>query len=370
MEEFAYSFRDQDVVFGSGAVARLGELTERYGWRRLLLCVSEHARSRGHVAPVEHTLANRLAATYERVQPHVQDVQVEEARQAAQRYQADAVIGLGGGSAIGTAKAVSYSLANDTPLAVIAIPTTYAGSEMTPIFGVTRHTAGFARKETVSDPRVTPRLVIYDPLLTLDLSPRLTAGTGVNAVAHCIAALSSLTRNPLSTAAAREALRLMSRSLVQAYSHGDDAPARTEMFAGALLGGTALAHVAMGLHHGLCHVLGGTAGVAHGDANAIILPRAMRFNLAGSAPQLALAADAMGCVTTGESALTAADAAIEQVSAWIERMDLPRRLRDVGVREEQLPELARLAFSGRTVRDNPTPITDAAQIEALLREAW
>lgn len=384
MEEFACSFHAQDVVFGAGSVSRLGELAERFGWQRLMLCVSERARARGQVAPVERALGDWLVATYECVQPHVQEDRVAEALSLAMDCQIDAVIGLGGGSAIGTAKAVSFAFeeqraepSSNAPqregeplVAIVAIPTTYAGSEMTPVYGVTHQTDGVTRKVTVSDPKLAPRLVVYDPLLTFDLPPRLTAGTGVNAIAHCIEALYSITRNPLSTAAARESLRLISRSLLPAYAQGHDAPARAQMMTASFLAGTALANVAMGLHHGVCHVLGGTAGVAHGDANAIILPHAMRFNLTGCAPALALAAEAMGCATTGETALTAAEAAIEQVSAWIERMDLPRRLRDAGVREEQLPQLAQIAFASRTVRNNPTPVTDAAQIEQLLRDAW
>lgn len=371
MDEFAYSFHAQDVAFGAGSVVRLGELAERFGWRRLMLCVGEHARSRGHVAPIELALGDRLVAVYERVRPHVQEERVAEALAVATDHQIDAVIGLGGGSAVGTAKAVSYSLSDQSHIAIVAIPTTYAGSEMTPVYGVTRRSEdGVARKITITDSRLAPRLTLYDPLLTMDLPPRLTAGTGINSVAHCIEALYSITRNPLSTAAAREALRLFSRSLLPAFAGGDDLRARTETLAAAFLAGTALANVVMGLHHGVCHVLGGTAGVAHGDANAIILPHAMRFNLAGCAPQLALAAEAMGCPVSGENARATAEAGIGLISDWIERMDLPQRLRDVGVREEQLPELAELAYASRTVRNNPTPIAYAAQIERLLRDAW
>lgn len=369
MVEFSCSLRAQDIVFGAGSVARLGELAERFGWRRLMLCVGGHARARGHVERVEQALGPRLVAVYERVLPHVQDDRVVEALDLAVDHEVETVIGLGGGSAVGTAKAVSHAQADHMLVAVVAIPTTYAGSEMTPVFGVTRDTSAGARKETVSDPRVTPRLVVYDPLLTLELPPRLTAGTGVNALAHCIEALYSITRNPLSTGVAREALQLIARSLIPVYEHGNDVEARAQMLAAAFLAGTALSQVAMGAHHGVCHVLGGTAGVSHGDANAIMLPHVMRFNLTGCAPQLALAADAMGR-STGTDALADAEAAIEQVSAWIKRMSLPRRLRDVGVEEEQLPGLAQIAFASRTVRNNPTPIIDAEQMYELLRAAW
>ena len=385
MDSFHYTFSAQEVIFGAGSVAQLAGAAERSGWRRVMLCTTAHGRARGHVAPVEDALGERLAVTYERVQPHVPESQVAEATALATQHQVDAIIGLGGGSAVGTAKAVSRALAerraggSPTPdalpaaqslIPVVAIPTTYAGSEMTPVYGVTYHSDGQPQKITTSDPRITPRLTIYDPLLTLDLPPRMTAGTGINATAHCIEALYSITCNPLSSAASLAGLRAIAHALPRCYAAGDDLNARTEMLVGAFLAGTALSNVAMGLHHGICHVLGGTTGAAHGDANSVMLPYVMRFNADMTAPQLALAAEAMGVAGPGESATVAAEAAAQRVAEWVEQMRLPRRLREIGVQSERLPELARLAYASRTVRNNPKPISDAAQIEALLRQAW
>ncbi|MDE3229510.1 MAG: iron-containing alcohol dehydrogenase, partial [Chloroflexota bacterium] len=288
----------------------------------------------------------------------------------------DAIIALGGGSAIGLAKATSHALEQpaetaDTadPLAppgvpIIAIPTTYAGSEMTAVYGVTRTEEGTARKVAVREPRITPRLVIYDPLLTLSMPPSVTAGTGINAVAHCVEALYSPARNPLATAAALGGLRMLARALPTCVVDGADVAAHCEALAGAWLAGTALAHVTMCLHHGICHVLGGSAGLAHGDANGVMLPHVMRFNLEAVAPLLAPAAVALG------GAEPDAAEAVRLVAELTKRLGLPQRLRDLGVAEERLPELARIAFENRTVRNNPKPITSVAQIEELLRTAW
>ncbi|MGZ3715573.1 MAG: iron-containing alcohol dehydrogenase family protein, partial [Ktedonobacterales bacterium] len=188
--------------------------------------------------------------------------------------------------------------------------------------------------------------------------------------AHCIEALYSITRNPLSTAAALAGLRAIAHALPECYTDGADVEARSEMLRGAFLAGTALSNVAMGLHHGVCHVIGGATGAAHGDANSVMLPYVMRFNLDATAPQLALAAETMGIAAGGLSVEEAAAAAAQLVADWAEQMRLPRRLRDIGVREEQLPELARLAFDSRTVQNNPKPVTDVAQIESLLQRAW
>src|SRR5256886_4818310 len=202
----------------------------------------------------------------------------------------------------------------------------------------------------------------------------MTASTGINALAHCIEALYSLTRNPLSTAAATSGVHAITSALPRCYAAGDDLEARSEMLMGAYLAGTALSSVTMALHHGLCHVLGGTAGVPHGVANSIILPHALRFNIDATAPQLARAAEAMG-VGRNTSASSIDDAVlaeqvVERIYTLIGQMKLPQHLRSVGVKETDLPNLAQLALQSRAVQSNPKPITNAAQIESVLRAAW
>src|SRR5207248_9317068 len=172
------------------------------------------------------------------------------------------------------------------------------------------------------------------------------------------------------TAAALGGIRAISSALPRCYVDGDDLEARSEMLSGAFLAGSALAHVAMGLHHGLCHVLGGTAGVAHGVANSIVLPHAMRFNLDATAPQLTQAAGAMGIMLADRSAEAATREAIQRMYDLSGQMHLPQRLRDVGVKGSDLPHLAQIALQSRAVQSNPKPITSAAQIEGVLQAAW
>ncbi|MBE7555837.1 MAG: iron-containing alcohol dehydrogenase [Anaerolineales bacterium] len=384
MTQFNYTAYAQEIVFAAGSLARLGEAVNRFGWQRLILCTSPSLRASGHVAAIEAALGTRLVASYERTQSHVLDFQLAEALKLAEVAEIDAVIGLGGGSPIGLAKAVSSTLEEqrtgrparaafptDQPLIpVVAIPTTYAGSEMTPIYGVTHQTDGTTRKITVRDAKIAPKLVIYDPLLTLNLPPEVTAGTGINALAHCVEAVYSITRHPLSTAAALAGIQAITRALPRCYDHGDDLSARTEMLRGAHLGGTALASVSMGLHHGLCHVLGGTAGVPHGVANAIMLPHAMRFNLDATAPKLAQVARAMGLDGAGQSDEVAGEAAAQHVYNMVSQLGLPQRLREAGVNEADLPRLAELALKSSAVQSNPKPLSSAAQAEAIFRAAW
>lgn len=373
----------QQVIFGAGALAELPQAVDRFGWRRLLLCAGQSMRANGRAAQVEALLGGRLAAVYDSVRPHVQDGQLAEVVALAEERQVDALIGLGGGSPIGMAKAAAFALeerrtgrpaASTAPLAeplvpVIAVPATYAGSEMTAVCGVT-YTGPPPRKVTMHDPKLAPRLVVYDPELTLDLPPALTAASGMNALAHCIEALYSIARNPLSSAAAAAGVERITRSLPRCWERGGDLDARTEMLLGAHLAGASLAGVKMGLHHGVCHVLGGSAGVPHGVANAIMLPHVLRFNAPAVAELLLPAAAAMGLPDPARDPAAAVAEMARRIAALAEQMDLPRRLRDAGVSEDDLPRLARLAVENPTVQNNPRQIESAAQLEALLREAW
>ena len=204
-----------------------------------------------------------------RSRPHVQDVQVDEALRLASVSEVQAIIGIGGGSPLGMAKATAYKLGEvargmsgpccrpkgAAASRVIAIPTTYAGSEMTPALGLPTDRGNPPRKVTVSDPHIAPQLVIYDPLFTLDLPPELTASTGINALAHCIEALYSVSRNPLSSGRAQRGdVPDQVRPLPACYTNGQDLRSPLEMLLGAHLAGCRWPVVQMGLHHGLCHV--------------------------------------------------------------------------------------------------------------------
>jgi maleylacetate reductase len=380
MDEFQYVSYQQEVIFAPGALARLDQAVDRFGWQRLMLCTNHSLSANGRLAALAAILGERLVAVYDQVKPHVQDFQVAEALQLAAENQVDALLGMGGGSPIGMAKALAPRLAGEnsaqsSPVgsrfpAVIAIPTTYSGSEMTPVSGITHAGETPPRKVTASDPRSLPSLVVYDPELTLDLPPEMTASTGINALAHCFEALYSIKRNPLSTAAAVAAVRYISTALLRCYQHGDDLQARSAMLTGSHLAGLSLASVSMGLHHGLCHVLGGSANVPHGIANSIILPHAIRFNADATAGQLLPAVLAMGVSVDSLPPVEAVRIAAQQISALVGQMNLPQRLRDAGVQPADLPRIAQLAFQNHTVQNNPKPITAASQIEELLREAW
>jgi maleylacetate reductase len=366
MEQFRYVSYAQEVIFSPGSLAQAGEAVERFGWRKLMVCANRSMQSNGTLDSIQSLLGEHLVAVYDRVKPHVQDVQYQEVLAIANKKNVDAVIGMGGGSPIGMAKAVGFQ----SHLPIIAIPTTYAGSEMTPTYGITHTDEDPPLKVIVTDPKIAPKLVLYDPELTLDLPPALTASTGINALAHCIEALYSQTRNPISTAAAVTGVRHINNALFNCYQDGKNLEARTEMFLGSHLAGLSLASVSMGLHHGLCHVLGGTANVPHGIANSIILPHAIRFNADATTTQLIPAAEAMGVPVKRINPTVVIEAMVQKIFHLISQMNLPQRLRDADVKESDLPRLAQISFQNRTVQHNPKLITESAQIETLLRNAW
>jgi alcohol dehydrogenase class IV len=386
MKTFQYGSQAQAVQFGAGIIEQLPSIFAPFGWQRLLLCTTPHLTQSGHTRRIGAILGDSLVAVYDQVEPHVPDYQVAACLQIAAEHNIDAVIGLGGGSPIGMAKAVALELeaqrtgvevatsrnVTEQPLVPsIAIPTTYAGSEMTPVYGVTRvQPDGSTRKITVRDDKITPKLTIYDPALTLDLPPALTASTGVNALAHCIESVYSKTRNPLSTATALLGIRYINGALVRCFEQPTDLDARTEMLIGSHMGGKCLASVVMGLHHGICHVLGGTAGVPHGVANCIVLPHAIRFNSDALADLIAMTGEAMGIERGGRSDLEMAHATADAVYALISRLNVPQRLRDADVPESLLPKLAENMLLSKAVQDNPKPLRSHEEAMQILQAAW
>lgn len=381
MTGFSYSGHAQDIVFETGAAGNLAQQLERYGWTRILLVTSGSHVHNGNADLVASGLGDRLAARVDSVQPHVQMEQVLEVLEIARKHDSDAVVGLGGGSVIGMAKAISDrmhevhtgTLAREAhPLEpalvpTIMLPTTYAGSEMTSVYGVTGPVDGVRRKMTVSGRNIVPRIVIYDPELTLGMPANLTGTSAMNALAHCFEALYSKKRDPLSTAAALRGIRAIGLALPAASADINDLSARTGLLEGAFLAGSALAQVQMAIHHGVCHVLGGSAGIPHGVANTIVLPHALRFNRDVAQSELAEAAISLDLATRDDDPINAADRVIEWVDLLGDNLGLPSNLSSQGFDSSRIPELARIALDGGPVKANPRPVESQEEMESFLR---
>jgi maleylacetate reductase len=271
------------VVFGVGAVANVPGEVDRLGGRVLLV----HGRhSAGYADALAGGLDARLVARIDDVVMHVPVGVADAAVRLTRESGADVVVCLGGGSATGLAKAV----ARDTGVPVLAVPTTYAGSEMSPIWGITEHDI----KSTGRDPRVRPRTVVYDPALTVSLPVDLSAASGMNAIAHCIEALYAANASPVVAVLAGEGLRILGDALPRVVTDPADLAARSDAMYGAWLGGWVLGSAAMGIHHKICHVLGGSFGMPHAQTHSAVLPYAVAFNAPFAPEAMARASRALG----------------------------------------------------------------------------
>lgn len=313
-------------------IAALGPLLAEIGTARPLLVTSER------FAALELPLAERFTG----VRSHAPLEVVEAAKDAARR--ADGLVGLGGGSAIDTAKAVSAA----TGLPLVAVPTTYAGSEWTPYFGMRDE----SRRAKTGGSGANTVAVVYDPELTLDLPRGESVGTAMNALAHCAEALYAGPCDEATTGA-----RLITRSLPLVAEDGHDIEARTRLLEGAMHAGMALAERGLFLAHAMAQALGGRYGVSHGAMNAICLAPALRFNSAVVPEAIAALAEAM-----------AADDVVVRVEE-LARLGGFERLRDFGIPVEELPDVAAEAAQRPAARSNPRPVTPH-EIHSLLREIW
>ena len=307
MIPFGYDAPGGRVVFGPGTLARLPGELDALGAERVLLLAGDR-----HAAAVRALLGDRVAGHFPAVVQHVPEAAAAEARALAASVGPDALLAVGGGSAIGFAKAVA--LAYTAP--IVAVPTTYSGSEMTTIWGL----SDGGTNRTGNDPRVKPQLVVYDPELTLGLPPRVAGPSGMNALAHCVEGLYGPRANPILSLLALEGIRVLHRSLPAVCATPGDLDARSDALYGAYLGGNALG-AGTGLHHRTCHVLGGMFGLDHGDMNAVVLGHALAYNAPAIPEALARIECALG---TGDAPGALFDlAATVEAPASLAAMGMP-----------------------------------------------
>ncbi len=347
MNAFTFDPHIPRVVFGAGSLQRLPAEIERLGaTRALVLSTPEQEASARRVAEL---LGARGAGVFPRAVMHVPIETAREARNEARRLNADCAVAIGGGSTTGLGKAIAL----DSGLPIVAIPTTYAGSEMTPIYGLTE--AGV--KKTGRDARVLPKTVIYDPELTLTLPVGLSITSGLNAIAHAAEGLYAHDGNPIVALMAEEGIRTLAKALPVLRERPNDLEARAGALQGAWLCGAVLGHVSMGLHHKLCHTLGGSFDLPHAEVHSVVLPHALAYN-AKSAPE------AMRRIARALGASGDAAGALHELAL---RLGAPISLKQIGMPFDGLERAADLAVT--TPYPNPRPLERAA-LRALLQRAY
>jgi alcohol dehydrogenase class IV len=279
---------------------------------------------------------------------HVPVETARKARETAARWNAGCCVAIGGGSTIGLAKAIAL----ESSLPILAVPTTYAGSEMTPIWGLTEGGV----KKTGRDRKVLPKTVIYDPALTLTLPPGIAGPSGMNAIAHCVEGLYAHDGNPIISLFAAEGIRALARSLPIVVREPEDIAARSDALYGAWLAGTVLGAVSIGIHHKLCHTLGGTFNLPHAEVHTVILPHAIAFNREAAPEAMRIVADALGVEDAAQGIYDLAAA-----------VGAPLALKDIGMPKDGLERAADLA----TKNPYPNPrLVEYAGVLDLLRKAY
>ncbi len=346
MKDFVYTGLPARVVFGAGALQHLEREIEMLGSTRALVLCTPEQREQAQV--IAGRLKSRCVGVFDRAVMHVPIETAREAREQARALKADCAVAVGGGSTTGLGKAIAL----ESSLPILAIPTTYAGSEMTPIYGLTEG----GLKKTGRDPRVLPRTVIYDVNLTLSLPPALSATSGMNAIAHAVEALYAQDANPIMSLLAQEGIRALAKGLPGVVKAPQELEARSQCLYGAWLCGAVLGSVGMALHHKLCHTLGGTFNLPHAETHTVVLPHAVAYNRAAAPEAMRAAAAALG-----------GPEAAQGLYALARTLGAPLALKDIGMRESDLDRAAELATQSPYY--NPRAVERPA-IRRLLDDAY
>ncbi|MFT4149445.1 MAG: maleylacetate reductase [Paracoccaceae bacterium] len=344
--EFTARSAEVKVRFGAGVRHAIAEEVTALGAKRALILSTPHQVA---VAEEFAALCGQLAAgTFTGAVMHTPVDVSEQATEHARRIGADVLVAVGGGSTTGLGKAIALR----TDLPQIVVPTTYAGSEATPILGQTENGV----KTTLTSAKVQPEVILYDAELVATLPVGMTVTSALNAMAHAAEGLYARDRSPLSSLMAVEGLRAFRDALPRVKASPGDLSGRGETLYGAWLCGTVLGQVGMALHHKLCHTLGGSFDLPHAETHAVVLPHAIAYN-AGAVPDLlAPVAEIYGNPNPG--------LAIYDFAA---QMGSPLALRDLGLKESDLDRAADLAT--RNPYWNPRPVERDA-IRRLLQAAW
>lgn len=346
--KFIYDIPQSRVIFGAGSLSKLQEEIERLGAKKaLILCTPEQIDL---AEKISNLLGNTSVGIFPKAVMHVPIESAQEARKVAKELGADCAIAVGGGSTTGLGKAIA--LEYDLP--ILAIPTTYAGSEMTPVYGLTEN----GIKRTGKDPRVLPKTVIYDPELTLTLPLEMSITSGINAIAHAAEGLYAQNGNPIMSLLAEEGIRALAEGLKKLKDDSQNIEARSLCLYGAWLCGYVLGNVGMAIHHKLCHTLGGSFNLPHAPTHTIVLPHAIAYN-EKAAPEAMLSIKRALGATEG----TAAQALFQLIS----QLDAPTALSSLGLTQVDLNKATDIALSNPYW--NPEPIEKKA-IRLLLQNAF
>jgi len=376
------------IRFGVNAIADLATIVRELGGSRVFLVVDPGLKAAGLLDMIAAPLdkASIPFTVYDDVDPEPGLKLADNGLKLAKKKGCNCVVGVGGGSAMDVAKAVSILLTNggkaEDYLGLGKIKKAGAPKIMVPTTAGTgaevSFTAVFINEKTKSkggmngDP-LYPEAAILDPILTLSMPQSVTATTGIDALTHALEAFVSVQAHPISDMYALEAIDLISSNLAKAYANGYNIEARSNMLLGSLLAGKALATAGVGLVHAMAYPMGGMFGIGHGLANAVLLPYVMEYNLIGCPERFAMLAEVLGQDVDGMSVRDAAFAAVEAVYELNNEIGIPKTLDDLKIPKKKIPEMAKIALTvTRPVENNPRrpTVDDVIKIYELAHQGW
>jgi maleylacetate reductase len=346
MRAFVYTGLPSKVLFGFGTRDRVADEVRLLGCRRALLLSTPQQEVQAN--DLAGTLGRLCVGTFTQAAMHTPVAITEQALAVARERQADCTVALGGGSTTGLGKAIALR----TDLPQIVVPTTYAGSEATPILGETEG----GRKTTQRTLKVLPEVIVYDVDLTLTLPTALSVTSGMNAVAHAVEALYSPDANPVISLLAMQGIAALARALPTIVSQPLDRDARSDALYGAWACGVCLGSVGMALHHKLCHVLGGTFDLPHAETHTVVLPHAVAYNESAATQPMRRVAETLASASAAEGLFDLA-----------RRLNAPVALKDIGMPPDGIERAADLAVA--SPYPNPRPV-EREGIRALLDDAF
>ncbi|KAG5351331.1 Maleylacetate reductase [Termitomyces sp. T112] len=348
-QPFVYNVLPSRVIFGTGTIAQVAREVANLKCSRALVLTTPQQVEQGQA--VKELLGDFCVGIYTKATMHTPTDVTDDAVRTAEELRADCVVAVGGGSTIGLGKAIALR----TDLPQIVIPTTYAGSEATPIIGQTEK----GIKTTQKTLKVLPEVIIYDVNLTLSLPPKMSVTSGINAIAHAVEALYSKEANPIMDLLAQEGIKSVASALptiIHAKDSESVSQARNTALYGAWACGACLGAVGMSLHHKLCHTLGGSFNLPHAETHTVMLPHVIAYNAPFAVDAIAKIASSLGVTNAAQGVYDLAKG-----------LGAPYSLRELGMKEEDLERAAGIAV--KSPYSNPAPL-EKERLLKLLRDAW
>lgn len=388
---FSYYNSSSKVIAEAGAIRLVPEEISSAHCNRILLLTSKSLTETEYYRKLDAKLSEKIVQRCHKIPNHSSESLVESLVRAASELDVDGIVAFGGGSVSDTAKAIAIGLAEGLPLRrhassftppeqfmspflaqpklpIFSIPVSASAAEVTPGLGI--RSEATEHKLLFWDMKLCPRVIFLDPELNLSIPAQIMQETMMNALAHCVEGMYSRVKNNISQGLAIEGAHLIVAAMRNIGRNSDDENFRMQALIGSHISGMVISNSRVGIHHAICHCLGSIGGLTHGEANAIILPHAMRFNATVATDELSRIALSITRSNTLSRSEATPEIAIREVEELQKDCGVPRRLRDTSLARNRLQDIAEATLRDRGLYFNPRPVTNREEILSILENAW